>query len=88
MPGSECSCGFESIGAAVEPERPGLACFDARWLLRLYGGGAAVTGESTQLDGVITAARRAVQAPARFGGLLRRGSPPSLPLHGRGSGDR
>jgi protein ImuB len=58
---------LESIGAAVEPERPGLVCFDARWLLRLYGGGAAVTGESTQLDGVITAARRALQAPARFG---------------------
>ena len=29
---------LESIGAAVEPERPGLVCFDARGLLRLHGG--------------------------------------------------
>src|ERR1700758_4970999 len=29
---------LESIGAAVEPERPGLVCFDARGLLALYGG--------------------------------------------------
>ncbi len=28
---------LESIGAAVEPERPGLVCFDARGLLRLHG---------------------------------------------------
>ena len=30
---------LESIGAAVEPERPGLVCFDARGLLRLHGAG-------------------------------------------------
>src|SRR5436309_1333012 len=35
---------LESIGAAVEPERPGLACFDARGLERLYSG----------LEGVLT----------------------------------
>ena len=29
---------LESIGAAVEPLRPGLACFDARGLLRLHAG--------------------------------------------------
>ena len=58
---------LESIGAAVEPERPGLACFDARGLLRLYGGRAAVTGDTARLEGVITAARRALRAPARFG---------------------
>src|ERR1700685_1532686 len=29
---------LESVGAAVEPERPGLACFDADGLLRLHGG--------------------------------------------------
>src|SRR4029077_11305117 len=29
---------LESMGAAVEPERPGLVCFDARGLLRLHGG--------------------------------------------------
>src|SRR3954454_15102566 len=30
---------LEGIGAAVEPARPGLACFDAQGLLRLHGGG-------------------------------------------------
>ncbi len=48
---------LESIGAAVEPERPGLACFDARGLLRLHGG----------IDGVLAAARSALRAPARYG---------------------
>ena len=48
---------LESIGAAVEPERPGLVCFDAEGLLRLHGGH----------DGVIAAARRALRVPARFG---------------------
>lgn len=49
---------LESIGAGVEPERPGLACFEARGLLRLYGG----------IEGVLKAARRALAAwPARYG---------------------
>jgi len=48
---------LESIGAAVEPERPGLVCFDARGLLRLYGG----------TEGVLRAARTALRMPARFG---------------------
>jgi protein ImuB len=48
---------FESIGAAVEPERPGLVCFDTAGLLRLHGG----------IEGVLAAARRSVRAPARFG---------------------
>jgi protein ImuB len=48
---------LESIGAAVEPERPGLVCFDARGLLRLLGG----------LEGVLAATRRALQVPARMG---------------------
>src|SRR5205807_10099901 len=48
---------LESIGAAVEPERPGLVCFEADGLLRLHRG----------RDGVLTAARRAVRMPARFG---------------------
>ena len=51
---------LESIGAAVEPLRPGLACFDARGLLRLYGG-------ERDVEAVLTAARRAIRAPARFG---------------------
>jgi protein ImuB len=48
---------LESIGAAVEPERPGLVCFDGRGLLRLHGG----------TEGVLAAARHALRAPARFG---------------------
>lgn len=48
---------LESIGASVEPERPGLVCFDARGLLRLRGG----------IDGVLVSARRALRTPARFG---------------------
>ncbi|MGB0094009.1 MAG: hypothetical protein WBP81_15940 [Solirubrobacteraceae bacterium] len=48
---------LESIGAAVEPERPGLVCFDAHGLLRLHGG----------IEGVLSAARRALRVPARFG---------------------
>ncbi len=48
---------LESIGAAVEPERPGIVCFDARGLLRLHGG----------IEGVLAAARRALRVPARFG---------------------
>ena len=47
----------ELIGAGVEPERPGLVCFDARGLLRLHGG----------IEGVLGAARRALRIPARFG---------------------
>ena len=48
---------LESIGAAVEPERPGLVCFDARGLERLYTG----------VEGVLAAARRALRSPARYG---------------------
>jgi protein ImuB len=48
---------LESVGAAVEPERPGLVCFDARGLLRLHGG----------TEGVLRAARTALRTPARFG---------------------
>jgi protein ImuB len=48
---------LESIGAAVEPERPGLACFDTRGLVRLHGG----------VEGVIAVARKALRTPARFG---------------------
>jgi nucleotidyltransferase/DNA polymerase involved in DNA repair len=48
---------LESVGAAVEPERPGLVCFDARGLLRLHGG----------MEGVLRASRSALRMPARFG---------------------
>src|SRR5437764_617892 len=48
---------LESMGAAVEPERPGLVCFDVRGLLRLYGG----------VEGVLAAARRGLRVPARYG---------------------
>lgn len=49
---------LESIGAAVEPERPGLVCFAARGLLRLHGG---------SLERVLEAARRVLRQPARIG---------------------
>ena len=58
---------LESIGAAVEPERPGLVCFDARGLLRLHGGGMLVTNEGERVKGVLAAARRALLMPARYG---------------------
>ncbi|MHB1834600.1 MAG: Y-family DNA polymerase [Solirubrobacteraceae bacterium] len=48
---------LESIGAAVEPERPGMACFDGGGLMRLHGG----------VEGVLAAARRALGTPARYG---------------------
>ena len=53
---------LEGIGAGVESERPGLACFDARGLRRLHGG----------LDGVLGATRRALAAPARIGAAADR----------------
>src|SRR5579871_6946014 len=56
---------LESIGAAVEPERPGLVCFDARGLLRLHGAG--LFGERERVLAVLSAARRALGMPARFG---------------------
>jgi protein ImuB len=73
---------LESIGAAVEPLRPGLACFDARGLLRLHAGAAGVGAPALaaagrgpvgsalarqEVEAVLTAARRALGAPARFG---------------------
>jgi len=72
---------LESIGAAVEPLRPGLACFDARGLLRLHAGAAGVGAPALaagrgpvgsalarqEIEAVLTAARRALGAPARFG---------------------
>ena len=56
-PGSARWRALEGMGAAVEPERPGLACFDAGALRALYGG----------LDGTISAVRRALPWPARVG---------------------
>src|SRR3954447_20935001 len=50
---------LESIGAAVESEQPGVACFAAGGLRRLHGG---------HLDGTLEAARRALGGrPARLG---------------------
>lgn len=56
---------LESIGAAVEPERPGLVCFDARGLLRLHG--AMALSERDRVMAVIGAARGALTVPARYG---------------------
>jgi protein ImuB len=49
---------LESVGAAVESPRPGIACFEARGLRRLHGG---------SMDGVVAAVRRALRRPARIG---------------------
>ncbi len=49
---------LELVGAAVEDERPGVACFEARGLGRLHGG---------SLDGVVEAVRGALRLPARIG---------------------
>jgi protein ImuB len=49
---------LEGIGAAVAPERPGLACFRADGLRALHGGGVAE---------VVAAAARALRRPARLG---------------------
>ena len=57
---------LESIGAAVEPERPGLACFDARGLLRLHGGRLALS-DAERVKGVLASARRVLGVPARYG---------------------
>ena len=48
---------LEGIGAGVESERAGMACFDASGLLKLHGG----------LDGVLTVTRRALGVSARLG---------------------
>ena len=48
---------LEGIGAGVEPQRPGLACFTLDGLRRLHGG-------SDEL--VLAAARRALDRPARM----------------------
>jgi protein ImuB len=67
---------LESIGAAVEPERPGLVCFDARGLLRLHGARAPGTppslrtlgaSDGERVKGVLEAARRALRVSARYG---------------------
>jgi protein ImuB len=42
---------LESIGAAVEPLRPGVVCFDARGLLRLHGGAGSGLGNRSGLAG-------------------------------------
>lgn len=49
---------LEAIGAAVEPERAGLACFEAQGLVRLHGG---------TLERVLAATRAALRHPVRIG---------------------
>ncbi len=49
---------LEAVGAAVESERAGSACFEARGLRRLHGG---------SLDGTVDAVRAALRLPARIG---------------------
>src|SRR3954467_2686225 len=66
---------LESVGAAVESERPGRACFAAQGLRRLHGG---------HLDGTLAAVRRALgDRPVRLGAGTARlralGAPPPPP---------
>lgn len=49
---------LEAMGAAVEPMRPGVVCFDMRGLLRLHGGSPTA---------VLAATRQALGMPARLG---------------------
>ena len=55
---------LEAVGVAVEPERPGLVCFDARGLLRLHGGTSLA--ERDRLLGVLRAVRAGLGQPARY----------------------
>jgi nucleotidyltransferase/DNA polymerase involved in DNA repair len=59
---------LETIGSAVEPGRPGLACFDARGLQRLHGGSVrsvlAATREALRRRGTVGA--RLGVGPSRF----------------------
>src|SRR3954454_18185587 len=50
---------LEGIGAAVESEHPGIACFEEQGLRGLHGG---------SFESVITAARRALAVATRGGG--------------------
>ena len=68
---------LESIGAAVEPERPGLVCFDARGLLRLHGG----------IEGVLAGGAPALRA-RRASGSPPRASPRWRRRPGRGPAAR
>ncbi len=54
---------LEGIGAGVESQRPGLACFSLDGLRRLHGGGDEL---------VLAAARRALDRPARLAGAPTR----------------
>jgi len=66
---------LEGIGATVESERPGVVCFDARGLLRLYGVGLGSDRGATlgparaadALESVLAATRRALRMSARIG---------------------
>ena len=56
---------LESIGAAVEPERPGLVCFDAR---RAFASARTPDRQRPRSGGgVLEAARRSLRTPARYG---------------------
>src|SRR5437588_107931 len=46
-----------TVAAGERRELPGLVCFEAQGMLRLYGG----------IEGVLGSARRALRSPARFG---------------------
>ena len=58
---------LEAVGAAVESERAGAACFESRGLRRLHGG---------SLDGTVEAVRAALRVPARTASTVPSSEPP------------
>src|SRR3954451_5432792 len=57
---------LEAIGAAVEPARPGLACFDARGIRRLHGGSVA-GGVDAALAATAAGGGGSLRSPLRIG---------------------
>jgi protein ImuB len=80
---------LESIGAAVEPARPGLAYFDTGPLRALYGTDAAVIAAAQGADRGVGGARRAMGSAAgsavrgSAGGSSRRPALGGLDRHAR-----
>jgi protein ImuB len=70
---------LESVGAAVEPGRPGEAYFEAEGLEGIWGG---------HLEGVLNRVRRALDMPARIGAAAARFASYAAAWGARGRGAR
>jgi protein ImuB len=62
---------LEEIGAAVEPQRPGLACFDATGMRRLHGGSEerVIAATRRTLASLVTGGQAAAKRSAADAGL-------------------